>query len=137
MCRIEKAANNVAFICKKYYVQVLLKELGLLNTTSNTYQQVNDTLHNVFQQQNNTLDSVFGLKNNDEELNSLPCIYWLPKMHKIPSCARFIMTGKKCISKQLSKHVSSAFKLCYNKIDAYHKKKILFQWDQNLLGSTK
>ena len=36
MCRIEKAANNIAFACKKYYVQVLLKELGLLNTTSNT-----------------------------------------------------------------------------------------------------
>ena len=28
----DKAANNIAFICKKYYVQVLLNELGLLNT---------------------------------------------------------------------------------------------------------
>ena len=37
MCLINKAANNIAFICKKYYVQVLRKELGLLNTTSNTY----------------------------------------------------------------------------------------------------
>ena len=34
---IDKAATNIAFICKKYYVQVLLKELGLLNTTLNTY----------------------------------------------------------------------------------------------------
>ena len=49
MCPIDKAAN----------VEVLLKKLGLLNTTSNTYQQVNDAL---LQQQNNTLDSVFGLK---------------------------------------------------------------------------
>ena len=40
MYPIDKAANNIAFICKKYYVQVLLKELGLLNTRSNTYQQV-------------------------------------------------------------------------------------------------
>ena len=64
MCPIDKAANNIAFICKKYYVQVL-------NTTSNTYQQVNDTLHNILQQQNNTLDFVFGLKNNDEEFNCL------------------------------------------------------------------
>ena len=37
ICPIDKAANNIAFICKKYYVQVLRKELGLLNTTSNTY----------------------------------------------------------------------------------------------------
>ena len=44
MCPIDKAANNIAFICKKYYIQVLLKELGLLNITLNTYQQVNDTL---------------------------------------------------------------------------------------------
>ena len=34
MCPIDKAAN----------VEVLLKELGLLNITSNTYQQVNDAL---------------------------------------------------------------------------------------------
>ena len=124
MCPFDIAANNIAFICKKY-VQVLLKELGLLNATPNTYQQVNDTLLNVLQQQNNTLDSVFGLK-NDEEFNCLPCIYWLPKMHKIPSGARFIIAGRKCINKQLSKHVTSAFKLCYSQIDAYHKKTYYF-----------
>ena len=123
MCPIDKAANNITFTCKKYYVQVLLKELGLLSATSNTYQQVNDTLHNILQQQNNTLDSVFGLKYNDEKFNCLPpCIYWLPKMHKIPSGARFIIAGKKCTNKQLSKHVTSAFKLCYSQIDSYHKK---------------
>ena len=30
---------------------------------------------------------------NDEKCNCLPCIYWPPKMHKIPSGARFIITG--------------------------------------------
>ena len=53
---IDKAANNIAFIWKKYYLQVLLKELALLITTSKTYQQVNDTLHNVLEQQSNTRD---------------------------------------------------------------------------------
>ena len=67
---IDKAVNNIVFICKKYHVQVLLKILGLLNTTSSTYQQMNDTLHNVLQQQHNTLDSVFGIENNDEEFRS-------------------------------------------------------------------
>ena len=93
MCPIDKAASNIAFICKKCYAQVLLKELGLLNTTSSTYQQVNDSLHNILQQQNNILDSVFELKNNDKEFNCLPCIYWLLKMHKVPSGARFIIAG--------------------------------------------
>ena len=30
MYPIGKAANNISFICKKYYIPVLLKELGLL-----------------------------------------------------------------------------------------------------------
>ena len=70
----DKTAINIAFICKKYYVQVFLKESGLLNTTSNTYQQVHDTLQNVLQHQNNTFDSVFGLKSNDKDFNCLPCL---------------------------------------------------------------
>ena len=98
---------------------------------------MNETLHNILQQQNNTLDSVFGLKNNDKKFNCLPCIYRLPKMLKIPSGARFRIAGKKCINKQLSKHVTSAFKLCCSQIDEYHKKNILFQQGQNLLGNTK
>ena len=84
---------------------------------------MNDTLHNALQQQNNILDSVFGLRNNDGEFNCHPCIYWILKMHKIPSGARFIIPGKKCIYKQLSKHVTSELKLCYSQVVAYQKKK--------------
>ena len=94
----------------------------LLNATSNTSQRVNATLHNILQQQNNTLDSVFWLKNNNEEFKCVPCMYLLPKMRKIPSGARFIIADKKCNNKQLSKHVTLTFKLCYSQIDAYHKK---------------
>ena len=84
---------------------------------------MNDNLHNVLQQQDSPLDSVFGLKNNNEEFSCLPCISWLPKMHKIPSSARFTTAANKCIDKQLSKHITSSFKLCYCQIDAYHQKK--------------
>ena len=65
MCPTDKAAINFAFICKKCYLHILLKEFDLLNITSNTYQQVNGTLHRVLLQQKNTFDSVFGLKNNE------------------------------------------------------------------------
>ena len=34
---IDKAANNFAFICKKYYITTLLKELGFPNNTCSTY----------------------------------------------------------------------------------------------------
>ena len=84
------------------------------------------TLHNVLQQQNNTLDSVYGLKNNYEKFNCLPYINWLTKMHKIAPGAKFIIACKKCINKQLSKHVTSAFKLCHSQIHAYHKKTYYF-----------
>ena len=46
-------------------------------------------------------------------------------MPNILSGARFILGGKKCINKQLSKHVTSAFKLYYSTIDAYHKKHVI------------
>ena len=85
---------------------------------------MNDTLHNVLQQQINNLYSVFRLKNIGQEF-SHSCIYWLLKMCKIRSGARFIKGGTKCISKKLNKHVTSEFKLCYSQIDAYHKN-ILF-----------
>ena len=88
MYPIDKAVNKIEFICKKYYFQLHLKELVLLNTTSSTYQQVNDTLHNVLQQKKNALDSAFELINNYQEFNCLLCIYWLPKTHKIASGAR-------------------------------------------------
>ena len=46
-------------------------------------------------------------------------------MHKIPSGARFIIAGKKYINKQLSKHVTSAFKLCYSEKDACNKRRTI------------
>ena len=42
-------------------------------------------------------------------------------MRKIPSGARFIIAGNKCINKQLRRHVPSASKLCYSEIHADHK----------------
>ena len=41
-------------------------------------------------------------------------------MPKIPSSAIFIKAGKKCFNEQLSKHVTSAHKVCYSQIDAYY-----------------
>ena len=40
MAPIDKAANNVAFICKRFYAQVLLDELGLVGSSSSTYSKI-------------------------------------------------------------------------------------------------
>ena len=122
MCPIDKAANNTAFICKKYYIDVILKELGLSGIPSNTYQLINESVSNILEQQNIVLENTFNLKNNDPDFNCLPTIYWLPKMHKKPSSARFIISGKKCITKKLSQYITAAFKLCFNQVSLYHKK---------------
>ena len=56
------------------------------------------------------------------DMRSLPDIYWLPKLHKTPTKSRFIIASKKCSVKQLSKDVTSIFKLAYNQIERYNQK---------------
>ena len=43
---IDKAANNTAIICKRFYIEKLLLEIRLLNTPSETYKlsAINDKL---------------------------------------------------------------------------------------------
>ena len=36
------------------------------------------------------------------EMRKLPCMYWLPKLHKNPFGSRFIAASKKCTTKPLS-----------------------------------
>ena len=36
---IDKAANNIVIICKKYYVTVILKEIGILDSGNETYKK--------------------------------------------------------------------------------------------------
>ena len=42
MVPIDKAANNIAFICKRFYATVLMEELGLSNESSYTYTRIQD-----------------------------------------------------------------------------------------------
>ena len=128
MSPIDKAANNTAFICKKYYVDVILKELGIASIPSNTYKIINKPVSDILDEQKNVLKNVFNIKNKDEEDNCLPTIYWLPKMHKNPSGARFIIAGKKCINKKLTQYITSVFKLCFNQFESYHKKMHYHTW---------
>ena len=122
MAPMDKAANNVAFICKRYYAEILLQELGLLNVPSQTYKMLNDrTIPEIINLQVGELLASFKIKIELEEMKVLACIYWLPKMHKKPSGARFIIAGKRCTTKLLSKHVTSAFKFFFDQIERYHK----------------
>ena len=78
----DKASNNYTFVCKKHYVDILIKELGLHSLPGNpTYNLTDFSASEVLDNHKSVLTS-FGIQTNKEGLD-LPYIYWIPKMHKI------------------------------------------------------
>ena len=126
MTPIDKADSNVAFICKRYYVEVLVKELGLAHVHSNTYEPIfNVDLSGIVKQQVDEIHNVFGIRVS-KDMQTLPDIYWLPKLHKTPIKARFIIASQKCTVKKLSKDITSIFKLAYKQVETYNCKARIF-----------
>ena len=117
---IDKAGNNIAIICKRYYVEIILKEIGHVGNGNSTYENSSKSVEEIVED-NVTYSKRLGLEVEDRE-KELPSMYWIPKMHKDPPGARFIIASKQCSTKKISKSVSSAFKLMYNQIENFHKK---------------
>ena len=117
---IDKAANNVALICKRFYIQKLLDEVGVPGNASSTYKLSEEDPSNVIHN-NALLCDKFGIS-LDERLQTLPFMYWLPKMHYDPPRARFIIASSVCSTKPLSKITSSIFKHIFNQVRNFHKK---------------
>ena len=100
----DKAGNNIIVVCKKYYLDVVLKELE----STNTYQEVHSDCSNVVSRH-----LKYMVQNNifvQEQQEHLPSFYWLPKLHKNPYGARFIAASNKCTTKQLSSLLTSCCK---------------------------
>ena len=115
---IDKAANNISIICKRFYVLRLLKEVGAIGNVDPTYEisKINpvDLIN-----EDVMLCERYGLK-IEEGQKTLPIMYWTPKMHYTPSRARFIVSSAKCSTKPISRLVSNAFKLIFNQIQNFH-----------------
>ena len=98
----------------------MLNEIGLKGHANPTYNISTKTREEII------FDNICFLKkfglNPDEKDNSLPLMYWTPKMHKNPIGARFIVASKKCSTKLLSKAVSKAFKLMFHQIQNFYDK---------------
>ena len=121
MVPIDKAANNVAFICKRFYVYVIMKELGLLGEQSPTYTIIDLSPDYIMDQHNSVLKDKFNITVDQDNL-ALPDIYWTPKLHKNPVKFRFIIASKQCTIKHLSKNMSSIFSLFMKQIETYNRK---------------
>ena len=98
----DKAANNVIIVCKKYYIDTLVKELRINNANINNpiYIPIDDSFETIMKSHNQFITSV-GLEISEKEQN-LPYLYWTPKLHKSPYKHRFIAGSSKCTTKDLS-----------------------------------
>ena len=108
---LDKATGNIALICKRFYASVIAKKLGLgNNNTTDTYNSINNSSTDKIMNSNiNDLKSKFGI--DDVNIENLCCMYWLPKMHKSPIKARYIIASPKSSIKPLSQAITSAFRL--------------------------
>ena len=97
----DKASNSYNIVCERYYVDILIEELGLHLLPGNyTYNLTDFSASEVLDNHKYVVAS-FGIQTTDEKLE-LPYIYWIPKMHTHPYKHRFIAGSSKCLIKLLS-----------------------------------
>ena len=91
----DKASNNVLVVCKKYYLDVVSKELSSKDTNGpKTYEECSDNVDVIVKQH-----LLYMSSNNvkiPEVMTQLPAFYWLHKMHKTPTGSRFIAVSSSC-----------------------------------------
>ena len=94
----DKSSNNILIVCRKYYLDVVLKELDTNDGTSpQTYTRSSTPIENLVAEHKEFMD-----RQNlrlPEEMRQLPTFYWLPKMHKTPIGSRFIAASGACTTK--------------------------------------
>ena len=123
---IDKATGNIGFVCKRFYAEVLVNELGLkYSSHCDTYEEVFGSVENIVCKDSEVLKSKFSI-NNQTESKKLPHMYWLPKLHKNPVKFRFIVAAPDCSIKPLAKALTKIFKLFYRQIECYNNKSYFY-----------
>ena len=118
MVPVDKAGNNIAIICKSYYISLLNNEILSSNFTE-VDSNVEDILnrHKTF-----LLTNSLELSNKN---NKLPFLYLTAKMHKTPTSSRFITSGKFSSLSELSEKVGLCLKMllvCARNNSSYESK---------------
>ena len=109
-----EAVKNIAIVCKKYYVTVILKKIGILGAGNETYEKVNENQEEIIQN-NLEYNTRLKLSNGSKEK-------FANNVHKSPVGSRSIIASKNCSTKPLSKAVSNVFKFIYFLIENVHSK---------------
>ena len=104
---VDKAPNNYSFICKKYYMDVMCKELGVVfqNGTYNicgngTYILSDEKEEEIVKKHDKLLQTMD--RTTEEEDKCVPILYAIPKMHKTPYKMRMIAGASKSSMKEVS-----------------------------------
>lgn len=123
ICSIDKASNNFCFICKKFYILVLMKELGFDESTltsigNDTYKPCVDNEEHYVDNISKYLSVNFDIRVEPNN-NRLAKIFWNPKLHKNPYKARFIAGAKCCVTKPLNIQVNSCLKILRDYFQKY------------------
>ena len=100
----DKTANNVIIVCKKFYIDTLVKELGInnVNISNPTCIHINDSFETIVKSHNQFITITSVRLVMSEEDQNLPYLYWTPKLHKSPYKHQFIAGSSKCMTKDLS-----------------------------------
>ena len=100
--RYVKASNNIVFVCKSYYFECLIKELGINNNTSGntTYKPTSFDKDEILANHRSCMISLNIPSGKESE--DLPYLYWIPKLHKTPYKERYIVGSSTCSMKELS-----------------------------------
>ncbi len=99
---VDKAADNVAFVCKRLYAQTLRDEL---RSDSKAYVSENRNVADVVSEHLRVLGPMKLLTRHETRL---PYLYWMPKFHKNPIGKRFIAASSQCTTSTCSKLLSDA-----------------------------
>ena len=80
---VNKAPNNIVFVCQSHYVDCLIKALGIdISFDNPTYTPTTHTKEEILDNHRSVIYS-FGIPTKDEELD-LQSLYWIPKLHTCP-----------------------------------------------------
>ena len=88
----DKAANNVAVVCRLHYINTLKQELN----GTKAYKETSIDEKSVVYSHSNEIPSNKFAVDVKERQDRLPTMYWLPKLHKRPYKTRFIANSSSC-----------------------------------------
>ena len=112
---VDKALNNIVFVCEAHYLNCLIKDDCLIkdncliiwldidsNTSCNsTYKLTTFNNNKILNNHKSWVSSL----NIEIKCEDLPYFYWIPKLHKNPH-KRYIARSLSCYTKDISNHLT-------------------------------